>query len=95
MENLEKSWNLKIVISRPGKVLENSKGFGKVMVHFCSVIKRINIYVNIFSFNQTVVSHSYVYAEISQNVWPWTFFFKSWKGGKVMEIHWSTCVRAL
>jgi len=34
MENLEKSWNLKMVISRPGKVLEkkcNPKSFGKVM----------------------------------------------------------------
>jgi len=25
MENLEKSWNFKMVISRPGKVIEKSK----------------------------------------------------------------------
>jgi len=32
MENLEKSWNLKKVISRPGKVPEkNPKSFRKVM----------------------------------------------------------------
>jgi len=34
MENLEKSWNFKMVISRPGKVMEkylNHKRFGKVM----------------------------------------------------------------
>jgi len=33
MENLEKSWNFKMVISRPGKVTEknfNHKSFGKV-----------------------------------------------------------------
>jgi len=32
MENLEKSWNFKMVISRPGKVMEknlNHKRFGK------------------------------------------------------------------
>lgn len=34
MKNLEKLWNLKIQISRPGKVMENVflvKSFGKVM----------------------------------------------------------------
>jgi len=34
MENLEKSWNFKMVVSRPGKVMEknvNHKSFGKVM----------------------------------------------------------------
>jgi len=34
MENLEKSWHFKMVISRPGKVMEknlNHKSFGKVM----------------------------------------------------------------
>jgi len=34
MENLEKSWNFKLVISRPGKVMEknlNHKSFEKVM----------------------------------------------------------------
>ncbi len=34
MENLEKSWNFKTTISRPGKVLEkliNPESFGKVM----------------------------------------------------------------
>jgi len=30
MENLEKSWNFKMIIFRPGKNL-NHKGFGKVM----------------------------------------------------------------
>jgi len=32
MENLEKSWNFKMVISRPGKVMEKTyhKSFGKV-----------------------------------------------------------------
>jgi len=50
-------------------------------------IKRINIYINIHAFNQTIVSHSYVsfkvftrvYTEISLNVWSWKF------GLKVME----------
>jgi len=34
MENLENSWNFKMVISRPGKVMEknlNHKSFGKIM----------------------------------------------------------------
>jgi len=34
MENLEKSWNFKMVISRPGKFLgknKNPQSFGKVM----------------------------------------------------------------
>jgi len=34
MENLEKSWNFKMVISRPSEVMEkilNHKSFGKVM----------------------------------------------------------------
>jgi len=34
MENLEKSWNFKLFVSRPGKVLGkkfNSRSFGKVM----------------------------------------------------------------
>jgi len=34
MENLEKSWNFKMVISRPGKVIVknlNHKSFGKVL----------------------------------------------------------------
>jgi len=34
MENLEKSWNFKMVISRPGKVMEknlNHKSFEKVL----------------------------------------------------------------
>jgi len=36
----------------------------------------------------------HVYTEIS--VWSWTFGLKSWKShGKVMEIHWSECVRTL
>jgi len=38
MENLEKSWNFKMVVSRPGKVMEknlNHKSFGKVMEMCC------------------------------------------------------------
>jgi len=31
MENLEKSWNFKMVITRPGKVLEKNIYFQKVM----------------------------------------------------------------
>jgi len=60
MENLEKSWNIKMVISRLGKALKKyliSKRFEKVMenvlysyVHLRSLIKRIKMYINIYSF---------------------------------------------
>jgi len=62
-------------------------------IHLHSLIKRINIYVNIYSLNQTIVSHSFVsfkpvftrvHTEFLQNVWSWKFGFKSW------ENHWST-----
>jgi len=48
---------------KPGKVLEFLNGycleiFGKV--HLRSLIERINIYINIYYFNQTIVSHSFV-----------------------------------
>jgi len=53
MENLEKSWNFKMVISRPGKVKEknlNHKSFEKVMemcynhMFIYAVFKIINIF---------------------------------------------------
>jgi len=76
MENLEK------VISRPGKVCENifyPKSFLKVLkmcnVHLRSFIKRIHIFWNIYSLNQTIVSH--VYTEILQNVWSRKCYLKS------------------
>jgi len=45
-------------------------------------MKRINIYLHIYSFNQTIVSHfryTRVNTEISQHVWSWKFGLKSWK----------------
>jgi len=65
------------------------KSHGNVLysyVNLHSLIKRINIYKNIYSFNQTIVSHlchvsyTHVYIEISHNVWSWKFGIKSWKG---------------
>jgi len=52
MENLEKSWNYKIVISRPVRVLEkkgNPKSFAKVM-EMClhSFIYVVYIYIYIY-----------------------------------------------
>jgi len=58
-----------MVISRAGTDLDklNPKSFGKVMemllcshVHLRSLMRRIHIYINIFTFNQTIVSHSFV-----------------------------------
>jgi len=45
-------------------------------VHLCSLIKRIRMYMNMYSFNRTIVSfkvYTCVYTEISQNVWSWKF----------------------
>jgi len=58
MENLEKSWNRKNGLF-PG--LEKSK-FGNVLCSYSlhSLIKIINIYINMYSFNQTIVSHSFM-----------------------------------
>jgi len=59
-----------MVISRTGKVLEKKKisqkfwktvgNFLYSFVHLRSLIKRIHISINIYSFNQTIVSHSFV-----------------------------------
>jgi len=55
MENLEKSWNFKMVFSRPGKVMEknlNHQSFGKVMdicynhVFIYAEFEIINIFFN-------------------------------------------------
>jgi len=70
MENLEKSWNMKH-FHFPGreksvkKIKSQNfwKSHGNLLYshfHLHSLIKRINIYMNIYSFNQTIVSHSFV-----------------------------------
>jgi len=55
-------------------------------LHFCSLIERINIYIHIYSFNQTIVSFicnvrvKIMYTlTFLQNVWSWKFGLKSWK----------------
>jgi len=67
------------------------------MFHLRSLIKWINMYMNIFSFNQTIVSDSFesfkVYTpKILDNIWSWKFGLvmeKSWKCfGTVMERSW-------
>jgi len=51
-------------------------------VNLHSLIKRINIYLNMYSFNQTIVSfkvYTRVYTEISQKVRSWKFGLNTWK----------------
>jgi len=89
MENLEKSWNFKMVISKPRKVMEknlNHKSFGKVMkisynhVFIYAEFEIINMFFQerrrTLSIRQ-VFYIFHVYTEIS--VWSWTFGLKSWK----------------
>jgi len=38
VENLEKSWNVKMVIFRPGKVLEEKKKIPKVLERSCKYV---------------------------------------------------------
>jgi len=89
MENLDKSWNFKKWLFQGlenGREKIKSQKIWKSHLHLHSLIKRINIYVNIYSFNQTIVSHSFVsykvyrythiYMEISQHFWTWKFAFK-------------------
>jgi len=59
MENLEKSWNFKIVISRPGKVMEktsNHKSFGKVM-------EKTSNHKSFGKVMEICFNHVFVYAE--------------------------------
>jgi len=104
MENLEKSWNFKMVISRPGKVMEkilNHKSFGKVMeicynhMFIYAEFEIINMffkerrskYKPAYALNTQYFLHfSCLYREFSLVMEIWF---------KVLEIHWSKCVRTL
>jgi len=100
MENLEKSWNFKMVISRPGKVTEknlNHKSFGKVL-EMCYNFEIINMffkerrskYKPAYALNTQNVLYFFVYTELS--VWSWKFVLKSCKSpGNPL----AKCVRTL
>jgi len=91
MENLEKSWNFKMVISRPGEVMEknvNHTSFGKVLemcydhMFICAEFKIIYMF-----FKERCSKYKPAYALDTQNVhvyteisvWSWKFGLKSWK----------------
>jgi len=80
MENLEKSCDFNIVISRPGKVLEKN-----IFLFFALKTEKFVGHSN----SSSGIIHYHVYTEISQNVWSWKFGLTSWKShGKVMERSW-------
>jgi len=88
MENLEKSWNFEMVISRPGKVMEknlNHKSFGKVMEICCNhmfIYAEFEI-INMF-FKEKRSKHKPAYALNTLNVLNCSCFYRDFS--LVMEI---------
>jgi len=98
MENLEKSWNFKMVISSHGKNL-NHKSFGKVL-SMCN--NHMFIYAEFeiiyMFFKERRSKYKPPYALVTQHVrhvsclyrefsWSWTFGLKSWKSPENPSVH--------
>jgi len=90
METLEKSWNFKMVVSRPGKVME--------MCYNHMVIDAEFEIINVF-FKERRSKYKPAYALNTQHYRRFSCLYRDFSlvmeiWFKVLEIHWSTCVRA-
>jgi len=90
MGNLEQSWNFKMVISRPGKVMEKT-----LIIKVMEICYRMFIYaefeiINVFFKKERCSKYKPAYALLRQmfsmvhvytenSVWSWKFGLKSWK----------------
>jgi len=104
MEHLEKSWNFKIVISRPGKVMGKTEIIKvlekswKFVIITCSFMRSLKI-IKMF-FTERRSKYKPAIALNTQNVLNCSCLYRDFSlvmeiWFKVMEIHWSKWVRTL
>jgi len=91
MENLGKSWNFKVVISRPGKVMEMCYNHLFIYTEF---------EISDMFFKERRSKYKPAYALNTHNVLHCSCLYRDFSLVmeiclKVMEIHWSKCVRTL